>query len=98
VLETNKKLLTPMNENDFISTLGQTLEELKITRNALSVEAKVRPATIHDLVNGMAKQINFETLKAIIDALNRISFENGNVRRYVVEDIFTYEPTKKGAQ
>jgi hypothetical protein len=82
VLETNKKLLTPMNENDFISTLGQTLEELKI----------------HDLVNGMAKQINFETLKAIIDALNRISFENGNVRRYVVEDIFTYEPTKKGAQ
>lgn len=97
-METNKKLLTPMSENDFISTLEQTLEELKITRNALSVEAKVRPATIHDLVNGTAKQINFETLKAIIDALNRISFEKGNVRRYVIEDVFTYQPKKRGAQ
>jgi predicted transcriptional regulator len=97
-LDTNKKLLSSMNEIGFVSTLEQALEELKITRNALSVEAKVRPATIHDLVNGTAKQLNFETLKAIIDALNRISFEKGHVRRYVVEDIFTYEPTKKGAR
>jgi predicted transcriptional regulator len=90
-MATSKKLLTAMNENDFVSTLGNTLEELKITKNAIAVEAKIRPATIHDLVNGNAKQINFETLKAIIDALNRLSKE----KTYSVEDVFTY---KKGDQ
>lgn len=87
-----------MNDNNFVSLLAKTLENLNITKNALAVEAKVRPATIHDLVNGNAKQVNFETLKAIIDALNRISFEKGYVRRHTVEDVFKYEPTQKGAQ
>lgn len=87
-----------MNDNNFVSLLAKTLENLDITKNALAVEAKVRPATIHDLVNGNAKQVNFETLKAIIDALNRVSFEKGHVRRHTVEDVFKYEPTQKGAQ
>jgi predicted transcriptional regulator len=90
-MATSKKVLTAMIENDFVSTLGHTLGELQITKNAIAVEAKIRPATIHDLVNGNAKQINFETLKAIIDALNRLSKE----KMYSVEDVFTY---KKGDQ
>lgn len=87
-----------MSENSFVSSLGKTLEELDITKNALAVEAKVRPATIHDLVNGNAKQVNFETLKAVIDALNRISFEKDFVKKHTVEDVFKYDPTQKGAQ
>ncbi|MFE4430840.1 helix-turn-helix domain-containing protein [Peribacillus butanolivorans] len=94
-MSANKKLLTPMVENGFNSSLEGTLKELDITKNALAVEAKVRPATIHDLVTGNAKQINFETLKAIIDALNRISFENGKVKRFSIEDVFIYDPNKK---
>ncbi|MBT2682636.1 helix-turn-helix transcriptional regulator [Bacillus sp. ISL-37] len=87
-----------MVENGFSPSLERSMGELKLTRNALAVEAKVRPATINDLVNGNAKQINFETLKAVIDALNRMAFEKGIVKRHTVEDVFTYEPTKKGAQ
>ncbi|PJN91914.1 hypothetical protein CVN76_02260, partial [Bacillus sp. mrc49] len=68
-----------MVDNGFISSLEGTLKELEITKNALAVEAKVRPATINDLVTGNAKQVNFETLKAVIDALNRKSLETNIV-------------------
>ncbi|WP_232732069.1 helix-turn-helix domain-containing protein, partial [Bacillus sp. mrc49] len=78
-MSANKKLLTPMVDNGFISSLEGTLKELEITKNALAVEAKVRPATINDLVTGNAKQVNFETLKAVIDALNRKSLETNIV-------------------
>ncbi|MEK5107227.1 XRE family transcriptional regulator [Cytobacillus sp. FSL K6-0129] len=87
-----------MLENDFVSLLGDTLEELKITKNALSVESKVRPATINDLVVGNAKQVNFETLKAIIEATNKIAIEKGNSKVYGVEDVFAYKPTVKAPE
>lgn len=84
-----------MSENNFVSLLGNTLSELEITKNALAVESKVRPATINDLVVGKAKQVNFETLKAIIDAINRIAIEKGTTKVYNVDDVFTYESTTK---
>ncbi|MBT2603939.1 helix-turn-helix domain-containing protein [Bacillus sp. ISL-53] len=87
-----------MVDNGFISSLEGTLKELDITKNALSVEAKVRPATINDLVTGNAKQVNFETLKAVIDALNRKSLENGVVKRFSIEDVFIYDPNEKGSE
>lgn len=87
-----KKRLAPMKENGFTPTFKDTLKDLGITKNAIAVEAKVRPATIADLENGEAKQINFETLKFIIDALNRISTEKGREKVYTVTDIFNYEP------
>lgn len=87
-----------MIENNFVSLLGNTLSDLEITKNALAVESKVRPATINDLVVGKAKQVNFETLKAIIDALNRIAIEKGKLKLYSVEDVFTYEPTTKAPE
>lgn len=92
-----KKKLTSMKENGFNSTFEATMKELKVTKNAVAVESKVRPATIADLENGEAKQINFETLRAIIDALNRISLEQGKEKIYKVEDIFTYNSTNKSA-
>jgi hypothetical protein len=52
--------------------------------------AHLKAATISDLVNGRSKSVNFETLTAIIDALNRISFESGKVKRYGIEDVFTH--------
>lgn len=73
-----------------IFTLAETLEELGITKNKLAVESKVRPPTIADITNGKAKAIQFDTLVRILDALNRISLEQGNVKRYTVEDVFEF--------
>jgi predicted transcriptional regulator len=77
--------------NIIASTLGKTLEELGITRNALAVEAKVRPVTINDIVAGNAKAIKFETLISILDTLNWFSKEKGLNKRYNVTDVFLYE-------
>jgi DNA-binding Xre family transcriptional regulator len=84
-----------MKENGIIFTLEETLEQFKpekLTRNKLAVEAKVRPATIADITKGNAKSIQLDTLVKILNALNRISFEEngGNARRYTVEDVFIY--------
>ncbi|MCF2716266.1 hypothetical protein [Paenibacillus sp. 203] len=38
--------------------LGDILEELDISRNKLAVEAKIRPATVIDMVNGKTKDLN----------------------------------------
>lgn len=72
-------------------TLKDTLDELGTTMNAVAVEAKIRPATVSDLVNGRSKSVNFETLTAIVDALNRISIEKDKNKKYGIEDVFTYE-------
>ncbi|WP_283637824.1 helix-turn-helix domain-containing protein [Bacillus velezensis] len=80
-----------MRDFNFVPTLKKTLEELDhLTRNALAVEAKVRPATINDIVAGNSKQINMETLNAIIETLNTISKEKGLDKKYSVSDIFEH--------
>ncbi|MFC0235475.1 XRE family transcriptional regulator [Fictibacillus phosphorivorans] len=88
----------PMTEYGFIPTLEATLKDIDTTRNALAVEAKVRPATINELVSGNAKQINFKTLKEILVALNRISAEKGFKKNYNVEDVFLLEDKDKDSQ
>jgi DNA-binding Xre family transcriptional regulator len=88
----------PMTEYGFIPTLERTLINLETTRNALAVEAKVRPATINELVSGNAKQISFKTLKEILEALNRISVEKGLNKSINVEDVFSFEDNKKDSQ
>ncbi len=84
-----------MNELGIIPKLGETLKELDTSRNALAVEAKIRPATINELVNGKMKQFNFETLADILKALNRITEEKGHLKKYNVNDVFEYDPDKK---
>ncbi|KSU83413.1 Cro/C1-type HTH DNA-binding domain-containing protein [Fictibacillus enclensis] len=71
--------------------LDKTLEELDITRNALAVDAKVRPATIQDMVNGLPKRVEFKTLLAILDSLNGMKTKRGITRDIEISDIFIYK-------
>ncbi|MEC1772313.1 helix-turn-helix domain-containing protein [Schinkia azotoformans] len=91
-----KKGTKTMLEVGFVSKLSETLKSLDDTsRNALAVEAKIRPATINELASGKSKQFNFETLAAILEALNRISEEKGYIKKFNVNDVFEYDPDKK---
>jgi DNA-binding Xre family transcriptional regulator len=76
--------------------LGNVLGELEITKNALAVEAKVRPATVTTYVNGDVGRIEIDTLTNMLDAINRMAIEKGITRRYGLEDIISYE--YKGAE
>lgn len=84
----------PIKDLNFESTLGNTLQKIGKTRNALAVEAKVRPATINAIVDGSAKQIVFETLEAILEALHRLDPS----QQFTIEDIVkfnaSYSPEK----
>ncbi|MBT2653903.1 helix-turn-helix domain-containing protein [Bacillus sp. ISL-18] len=76
--------------------LGDVLKELDITKNALAVESKVRPATVATYVNNDVSRIEVETLTNILDALNRFEIEkaekdNRSPKRYGIEDIISYE-------
>jgi len=71
--------------------LKEILEELDQTRNALSVEAKVRPGTILDLYDGKTQRIELKTFSRILDALNQFAIEKGLDKRYTIDDIIKYE-------
>lgn len=66
--------------------LGQTLDDAGITRNAVAVEGKIRPATISELCNGKSKAISFETMERIVNAMTTLTGD-----KYVVSDILTIE-------
>ncbi|MCP3808034.1 helix-turn-helix transcriptional regulator [Paenibacillus sp. Lou8.1] len=70
--------------------LGDILEELDISRNKLAVEAKIRPATVIDMVNGKTKRLELETLVHILDALNRIAYQRRFSRTITLADIIEY--------
>lgn len=72
-------------------TLQNTLDELGITRNWLAVYFKIRPATLHALINGETTQIKFETLAKILDALNDVAVEKGLNKEYTITDVIDYE-------
>jgi DNA-binding Xre family transcriptional regulator len=76
-------------EGKFRFTLKETLKDIdeNLTRNKLAVEAKVRPATIADIVNGESKRIELDTLKRILDVLNKMS----DTREITIEDVIVYE-------
>lgn len=78
-----------------IFTLGKTLDELKITKNRLAVEAKIRPNTISNLVNGDVNSIRMDTLQAIIDTLNMLAKENGIEKGYGITDVLIHEEDAK---
>lgn len=69
-------------------TLGQTLIDNDITRNAVAVEGKIRPATISELCNGGSKALSFDTLARIVNAMNTLD-KNGKL--YGIHDILTIE-------
>lgn len=86
-----KKEFKTLTDSGFMTNLAKTLKELDDTsRNALAVEAKIRPVTINEIASGKAKQINFDTLGIIIGTLNRMATEKGIDKKYKVSDIFEY--------
>jgi DNA-binding Xre family transcriptional regulator len=70
--------------------LGNVLHELEITKNALAVEAKVRPATVATYAKGDVSRIEVDTLINLLDAINRIAAGRGIKKKYGIEDIVTY--------
>jgi hypothetical protein len=71
--------------------LEGVLNEIEQTRNAVAVEAKVRPATLHDLYYGNTKRIELESFGRILDAINKFAVEKGIDKRYTIDDIIRYE-------
>ncbi len=78
--------------------LEKVLEEVELTRNALAVEAKVRPATIHDIYNGDSKRIELPTIQRILDTINDEARKKGKTKTYSLDDIIKYKYEKDGAQ
>ncbi|AOK90250.1 MULTISPECIES: helix-turn-helix domain-containing protein [Paenibacillus] len=79
-------------QNRYHFKLGDILEELDISRNKLAVEAKIRPATVIDMVNGKTKRLELETLVHILDALNRFARQRRFTRTITLADIVEYIP------
>jgi DNA-binding Xre family transcriptional regulator len=71
--------------------LEEILSELKITRNKLAVEAKVRPVTVNDLFDGKSKRIELPTIQKILDSLNQFAEIKGLDKTYTIDDIIKYE-------
>ena len=65
-------------------TLDETIKKHKITRNAVAVEGKIRPATITELCNGKSKGISFNTLTRIIGALNTLTSEQHTINDVII--------------
>lgn len=75
----------------FFFKLEDTLKELGITKNKLSVESKVRSNTIIDLANGNVGRIDLYSLQSILDTLNKLAMQKGLLRNYNINDIITYD-------
>lgn len=80
-----------MNKSTVKITLNDTIIKHEgLTRNAIAVEGKIRPATVGELVNGESKAISFVTLTKIVDALNTLTGE-----RHTIEDVMKIEYEKE---
>jgi predicted transcriptional regulator len=74
-------------------TFDKTIEELQVTKNSIAVEAKVRPASISDMEKGIPTRVEFKTIAAILDVLNKMGKEKGINRKFTIKDLFIYEDT-----
>jgi DNA-binding Xre family transcriptional regulator len=75
----------------FYFNLENVLDELDITKNYLSREAKIRPATILDLASGETKRIELPTFEKILNTLNQRAIEIGIEKTYTIDDLIKYE-------
>lgn len=80
----------------FVFRLDSVLEELGMTRNALAVEAKVRPATLADLHEGKTKRVELPTFAKILDVLNAVAKEKGIDKTYTINSIIEYKYEESG--
>jgi DNA-binding Xre family transcriptional regulator len=90
IIETYKELI---GEDIMAITfkLGDILEELAISKNALAVEGKIRPATVAKYETGDMGRIEIETLVGMLDTLNRMAAEKGLNKTYSIEDLIEYK-------
>lgn len=74
----------------FQFTLENVLTELGITKNYLSREAKIRPATILDLASGETKRLELPTIEKILDCLNETAIKKTLNKTYTIDDLVKY--------
>lgn len=82
----------------FLFELEEVLKEVDLTRNALAVEAKIRPATVADLYNGKSKRLELPTISSILDVLNKRSTELGLNKTYTIDSLIRYTYDKDAPQ
>ena len=70
--------------------LDRVLEEVDISTTRLSVEAKVRPNTIYNMVYNEAVRFHFDTVIKVLVALNEIGDQEGIHRDYNIGDILEF--------
>jgi transcriptional regulator with XRE-family HTH domain len=83
--------------------LGKIREELNLSKNAIAVEGRLRPATIAKYEKGNVERIERETLEGILDSINRLAIKkekedsNYTAKIYKIEDLIEYT-FEEGAQ
>jgi transcriptional regulator with XRE-family HTH domain len=75
--------------------LGEIRKELDLSKNAIAVEGRLRPATIAKYDNGEVERIEKETLVGILDSVNRLAIkkaekEGTDAKVYKIEDLIEY--------
>jgi DNA-binding Xre family transcriptional regulator len=75
--------------------LGEIREELKLSKNAIAVEGRLRPATIAKYEVGKVERIESKTLVGILDSINRLAIkkakkEGSEAKVYKIEDLIEY--------
>lgn len=75
---------------EIVWTLDRILKEMEITPNRLSVEAKIRPNTVYNMVYNKAVRFHFDTAVRVLVALNRIAEEENIHKRFDIPDILEY--------
>ncbi|MGD7047691.1 XRE family transcriptional regulator [Rossellomorea marisflavi] len=76
--------------------LNAIREEIGLSKNAIAVEGRLRPATIAKYDKGEVERIETETLDGILNAVNRLAIkeeEKGKgykARVYKIEDLIEY--------
>lgn len=74
--------------------LEKVLADLNMSKNYLSVETKVRPATILDLAKGETKRIDLGKLNDILNFINDKAAQMDIKKVYTIDDIITYQYEK----
>jgi DNA-binding Xre family transcriptional regulator len=78
--------------------LGEILNELEISKNALAVEGKIRPATVAKYEKGDVSRIESETLLGILNTANKIARQQGKDKTFGIEDLIEYTYEEEGAE
>lgn len=74
--------------------LEKVLDEVRITKNYLSRESKIRPATVLDLASGKAKRLELPTVEKLLDTINEAAKEKNIDKVYTIDDLVKYQYEK----